>query len=151
MNLLPVASVAGLTIASALCSVAEARDLPDLVITKAELKATGKCGGEQALIVGKVAVKNVGIGRGQIFTTKVMLRSGIRGRPEIIGADRFVNSLRPGDEVFVTVHLRSRNAGRVSDLAGSREVQLTVDPVDVFRESNERNNTARATVVINCP
>ena len=130
---------------------AAARDLPDLVITRADLQMTGNCSRGKPLLAGRVTVKNTGVGRAQIFTTRIMLRSNVIGRNDIAGADRFVNSMRPGEEVFVDVRLASSGQGPVAGLAGDYDIELSVDPLNVFRESNERNNTARARVKINCP
>lgn len=127
---------------------AHARDLPDLVIVEARLAPTGDCTGHGPLITGRVRVKNIGQGRGQIFTTREMLRSYIAARPEIRGGDRFVNSMRPGDVVLVDIRIGTGRAHRIS---GRHEVVLTVDPEAVFKEENERNNTARATVTLACP
>ncbi len=125
-----------------------ARDLPDLVIVAAQLEATGDCSGRKPLVTGRVRVKNIGQGRGQIFTTKEMLRSHIAARPEIRGGDRFVNSMRPGDIVSVDVRI---GMGRAHSISGRHDVVLTVDPENVFKEENERNNSAVASVSLNCP
>ena len=124
-----------------------ARDLPDLVITKAELQATGDCSGRTPLIKGKVHVKNIGIGRGQIFTTKEMIGSRVVGRAGIRGGDRFVNSMKPGEIVVVEVGI---GRGRAQGVVGSQTVVLTVDPNGVFEEENERNNEMRVTVDVRC-
>lgn len=127
---------------------ASARDLPDLVIISADLRHSGDCSGQQPLIVGPVKIKNVGQGRGQIFTTKVMLQTRANGQPTIAGNDRFVNSMRP-DEV-VTVEARIKAAAPVA-INGRVELELTVDPVDVFAEENDANNSARVVVDVRCP
>ena len=125
----------------------KARDLPDLVIAKAELRASGDCSGRTPLITGKVHVRNAGIGRGQIFTTKEMIASQVEGRADIRGGDRFVNSMKPGETVVVEVRI---GGAQVHGVAGRQTVLLTVDPNDVFEEENERNNALRVTVAVNC-
>lgn len=126
---------------------AQARDLPDLVITKAELQATGDCSGRAPLIQGKVHVQNIGLGRGQIFTTKEMIGSQVAGRSDIRGGDRFVNSMKPGETIVVDVRI---GHARVQSLVGRQTVLLTVDPNGVFEEENERNNETRVTVDVRC-
>ena len=125
-----------------------ARDLPDLAITRVELRATGDCTGKAPLIVGKVSVKNVGLGRGEIFTTRVMMASSLVDNKEIRGSDRFVNSMRPGEVVLVDVRI---GQGRQHKISGRHQVRLTVDPVNTFKEENERNNTRMFNVELNCP
>ena len=71
-----------------------ARDLPDLVIIGSDLRHSGDCSGKQPLIVGDVRIKNIGQGRGQIFTTKVMLQTRAKSDHDLRGNDRFVNSMR---------------------------------------------------------
>ena len=125
-----------------------ARDLPDLVITQIRLEASGDCGSGGALITGRVDVKNIGQGRGQIFTTREMIRSHIRGEPRIRGGDRFVNSMRPGETVSVDVRIGTNGPYRI---AGRRTVVFEVDPQKVFKEEDESNNTATAALVLSCP
>lgn len=127
---------------------AVARDLPDLVITNVQLQSSGGCGSGGALITGRIDVKNIGQGRGQIFTTREMIRSHIRGEPRIRGGDRFVNSMRPGETVSVEVRLGTKGPYRIT---GRRTVVLEVDPKKVFKEENETNNTATADLVLSCP
>ena len=149
MSRLGAVVLAAWVVSTMVCPWASARDLPDLVISRADLASTGDCSGTNPLIAGRVYVKNIGIGRGQIFTTHVMLRSRVVGRNGLTGADRFVNSMRPGEEVFVDVRIGS-GGRRISSLNGTFDVELTVDPLNVFRESDERNNAARARVNISC-
>ncbi|MGI9524038.1 MAG: CARDB domain-containing protein [Hyphomicrobiaceae bacterium] len=125
-----------------------ARDLPDLTITAVDLHATGDCSGRAPLITGSVRVTNVGQGQGQIFTTKVMLASQLKNYPEVLGNDRFVNTMRPRESVTVPVRIRSNNTPK---LTGMHKVRLTVDPENVFEEENEYNNQASAQVALDCP
>lgn len=127
---------------------AVARDLPDLMIVGADLRHSDDCSGRQPLIVGPVKVKNIGLGRGQIFTTKVMLRTRSKGMPAISGDDRFVNSMRPQEVVIVEARIA---AATPLTMNGQIELELTVDPVNVFPEENEENNTVRVTVDVRCP
>ncbi|MEM9356078.1 MAG: CARDB domain-containing protein [Pseudomonadota bacterium] len=126
----------------------QARDLPDLVIVGSDLRHSGDCSGAKPLILGSVKVKNTGQGRGQIFTTKVMLQTRSQTIAGLRGDDRFVNSMRPGEVVVVEAKIRT--SGPVKG-AGPVELDLTVDPVNVFPEENETNNTNRVTVDIRCP
>jgi hypothetical protein len=125
-----------------------ARDLPDLIITNIQLQSSGGCGSGGALITGRIDVKNIGQGRGQIFTTREMIRSHIRGEPRIRGGDRFVNSMRPGETVSVDVRIGTKGPYRIT---GRRTVVLEVDPEKVFKEEDETNNTATADLVLSCP
>ncbi len=125
----------------------QARDLPDLVITGIDLKASGDCSGRTPLIIGKAQVSNIGQGRGEIFTTREMIASSIAGRPEIHGADRFVNSMRPGEMVTVEVRL---GAGRAHRISGTHVVVVTLDPKNVFKEENEANNRTEVSVALAC-
>ncbi len=126
----------------------QARDLPDLVIVGSDLRHSGDCSGAKPLILGTVKVKNTGQGRGQIFTTKVMLQTRSQTINGLRGDDRFVNSMRPGEVVVVEAKIRT--SGPVKG-AGPVALDLTVDPVNVFPEENETNNTRRVTVDIRCP
>ncbi len=126
---------------------AAARDLPDLAIVAASLRATGDCSGRTPLITGKVRVKNVGQGRGQIFTTREMIASHIVGRPEIRGGDRFVNSMRPGEVVTVEIRV---GLGRPHRIEGTHTLVLTVDPERVFKEEDEANNRTEVQVALSC-
>ncbi len=125
----------------------QARDLPDLIISKAELSVTGDCSGRTPLITGQVWVQNSGLGRGQIFTTREMIVSQVVGRADIRGGDRFVNSLKPGESVVVNIRI---GHAKVQGLVGAQTVELTVDPNNVFEEENERNNAFRVTVEVRC-
>ncbi len=125
-----------------------ARDLPDLVITQVALKPSGSCGKGRVLISGRIDIKNVGQGRGQIFTTKEMVRSHVRSQPRIRGGDRFVNSMRPGETVTVDIRIGTKGPYTVT---GRQTIVLQVDPENVFKEENEANNTATAEVVLSCP
>ena len=127
---------------------AEARDLPDLTITRADLRATGTCNGTEPLIAGSVDVKNIGQGRGQIFTTREMIRSTVVDQPTVRGGDRFVNSMRPGEVVTVNVRI---GVGTAHRLTGRHRVVLMVDPERVFKEESETNNSVEVAVQLDCP
>lgn len=131
----------------AMAAPAAARDLPDLIISKSRLAATGDCSGRQPLISGSADVTNTGQGRGQIFTTKEMIRSHVVGRPDIRGADRFVNSMRPGETVTVEIRV---GQGQRHNIVGRHTVELEVDPVGVFEEENEHNNTVKIEIEVKC-
>jgi len=132
---------------------ADARDLPDLVISGTQLAATGDCSGKTALISGKVYIKNTGQGRGQIFTTREMIRSFVKDQPNIKGADRFVNSMRPGETVAVDIQLSRLDQfgkGLPTRISGTYDVVLEVDPRGVFKEENESNNHIIVQVKLFC-
>ncbi|MEM7747547.1 MAG: CARDB domain-containing protein [Pseudomonadota bacterium] len=127
---------------------AQARDLPDLVVVGSDLRHSGSCDGSKPLIVGSVKVKNIGQGRGQIFTTKVMLQTRSQAINGLRGDDRFVNSMRPGEVVVVEAKIKTSGTIRVN---GPVDIELTVDPVNVFAEENEANNTTKVTINVRCP
>ena len=126
---------------------AEARELPDLVVAKADLKATGVCAAGKVAVAGRVRVRNAGKGRGQIFTTRDMLRAYAPAVPGLVGAVKFVNSMRPGDEQAVELRLRATSRLTV---AGPVAVVITVDPRNVFPEANEKNNAKTVQVLLDC-
>ncbi len=139
--------LAALILGTALHSAVLARDLPDLIIERAELQATGDCSGTAPLIIGTAIVKNVGTGRGQIFTTREMIVVELETSPPLRSAHRFVNSMRPGESVSVPLDIGG-SAVRIGD--GAYQIRLTVDPRNVFREESETNNTVTMRVVIAC-
>ncbi|MCB1512219.1 MAG: hypothetical protein KDJ36_15065 [Hyphomicrobiaceae bacterium] len=124
-----------------------AKELPDLVIAVADLKSTGQCDGRGPAISGSITVKNAGAGRGLIFTTRDMLRITVRGRPRLSAGFKFVNSMAPGHTQRVPVSL---GAGSGPHKPGRLTVDITVDPRNVFEESNKRNNRMRMHVTMVC-
>lgn len=129
-------------------SPAFAKELPDLIVERIALRATGDCSGRGPLLVGEVVVKNAGSGRGQIFTTRDMVRIDVKGRPQLSRGFKFVNSMAPGQAQRVPVSI---GKGMGPHRPGSLSVDVTVDPRNVFEESNERSNRATARVTITCP
>ena len=134
-------------LAATLTQPALARDLPDLVIVGSDLRHSGDCSGRDPLIVGDVKIQNVGQGRGQIFTTKVMLQARAKSNHKLSGNDRFVNSMRPGEVVTVEARIKANGASAIN---GPVSLELIVDPVKVFQEENEQNNRATVTVKVQC-
>lgn len=128
-------------------SCALAKALPDLVVSDVRLKATGHCDGRQPLIAGQVIVKNAGRGRGQIFTTRDMLRLTVRGHPELTAGAKFVNSMQPGDTQRVAVAL---GRGVKVQLRGTLTIDIDVDPRHTFAEANEKNNRTTVRVAVRC-
>jgi hypothetical protein len=139
--------VAGLVHTAAMAQSALAKRLPDLIISEARLKATGDCGLLKPLIAGVVYVKNVGKGRAQIFTTRDMVRSRVRGLPELKDDDKFVNSMRPGEVQVITVRM---GVGRTFKVSGVVIVDIEVDPLNVFEEADEANNKMSVRVRLDC-
>lgn len=130
-----------------MATTADARELPDLVVADARLKAMGKCAVGTVVIAGTVQVKNVGKGRGQIFTTYEMLSARAPQVPGLVGAVRFVNSMHPGDVQTVDIALR---ASRPVKTKGPVTIVITVDPRNVFPEADEGNNTLTVRVAVEC-
>jgi CARDB len=124
-----------------------ARELPDLVVAEAALKATGQCAAGATVIAGTVRVRNAGKGRGQIFTTRDMLAARAPHVPGLKGAVKFVNSMRPGDVQTIALAIR---ASRNVKAKGPVAIEITVDPRNVFAEADEGNNTLTVKVVIDC-
>lgn len=124
-----------------------ARELPDLVVAGADLKATGQCAAGKTVITGAVRIRNAGKGRGQIFTTRDMLRAHAPDVSGLKGAAKFVNSIHPGD--IQTVELAIR-ATRTLKAKGPVAIVLTVDPRNVFPEADEGNNALAVRVVVAC-
>lgn len=130
-----------------LATVAEARELPDLVVEGAQLKATGACAAGKVVIAGTVRVRNAGKGRGQIFTTYEMLSADAPRIPGLAGVARFVNSMRPGEVQTVNLTLR---AARPVKADGPATIVITVDPRNVFPEADEGNNALKVKVAVDC-
>lgn len=128
-------------------SCAFAKSLPDLVISDVRLKATGHCDGRQPLIAGQVTVKNAGAGRGQIFTTRDMLRLVVHGHPQLTTGAKFVNSMQPGDTQRIAVEL---GRGAKVRLRGTLTIDIDVDPRNTFAEADEKNNRTTVRVPVRC-
>ncbi len=124
-----------------------AKDLPDLIVERIALRATGDCSGRGPLITGEVVVKNTGRGRGQIFTTRDMVRIEVKGRRQLSRGFKFVNSMAPGQAQRVPARI---GQGLGPHRPGTLNIDVTVDPRKVFEESNEGNNRATASVTITC-
>ena len=148
MRRLTTIGLCGSAVLALSANLSFARDLPDLQIVSTELRHSGDCSGRRPLVIGEVKVQNAGQGRGQIFTTKVMLQARSKLYTTLRGDDRFVNSMRPGE--IVTVEARINSSGRVT-INGPVELELVVNPVNVFPEENETNNTSKVMVDIRCP
>jgi hypothetical protein len=128
-------------------TTAVARELPDLVVESARLKATGTCTAGKLVVAGTVRVRNAGRGRGQIFTTYEMLSADAPRIPGLAGVARFVNSMRPGEVQTVNLTLR---AARPVKADGPATIVITVDPRNVFNEADEGNNALKVKVAVDC-
>jgi|GEM_PF-4108939 len=126
---------------------AQAGDLPDLVISKARLWSTGKCGRLGPLIVGDVYVKNIGKARAQIFTTRDMVRTRVRDMPSLKDDDKFVNSMKPGEVQKIAIRM---GIGRTFKISGVHTIDIVVDPENVFAEAKENNNRFSVQVTLDC-
>jgi len=142
-----IATLAGVPLAFGSSAPAGAKALPDLVIAEARLEASGHCGAGQPLVTGVVVVKNIGRGIGQIYTTRDMIRLRARGIPGFEGGAKFVNTMRPGDEQRVPVTM---GAAMDSKVTGAVTIDIEVDPLQVFEESDKTNNRASVQVTLNC-
>ncbi|HUS98261.1 MAG TPA: CARDB domain-containing protein [Hyphomicrobiaceae bacterium] len=148
-----IAAIATITSALAAAAIlglprtALGKELPDLVISEAKLRATGNCGLTEPVIVGDVYVQNIGKARAQIFTTKDMVRSRVRGMSRLKGASKFVNSLKPGELHKIAIRL---GTGSRLTVSGEVIVDIEVDPLNVIKESDEANNRVSARVTLNC-
>ena len=91
-----------------------ARDLPDLLIVGSDLRHSGDCSGGDPIIVGDVKIQNIGRGRGQIFTTKIMLQARAKSNQKLSGDDRFVSSMRPGEIVTVKARKKANGASAIN-------------------------------------
>jgi subtilase family serine protease len=58
------------------------------------------------------------------------------GAPELIGKQRLIDALAPGEDATVQVTFDT------TDKAGERRIQITVDPMNTIMESDEQDNSA---------
>ena len=131
----------------AMTCAAEARSLPDLVISEVRLAGTGTCTGRGPRIAGTVVVKNLGNARGFIFTTRDMVAVSVRGHKRLSTGVKFVNALRPGETQEIDVRLGDGVALRgVSKVT----IDVRIDPQNVFEEASEANNQTSVEVVLAC-
>ena len=67
------------------------------------------------------------------------------GAPQLIGKQRLIDSLQPGEEATVTVMYDT------TDKAGARTIRLVVDPLDTIAESDELDNEAITVLTVAPP
>lgn len=130
---------------------AAAEALPDLVIRKVNLEATGKCGLGTPVVKGTVTIKNVGKGKAKALFFSPLIKAFDVGRPDLDDPDTKINALEPGEEVTANVNISMFKP--VKGIPKSTRVyEVQADPNDKIEESNELNNNFRVKVKgVDCP
>ena len=128
-----------------------AEALPDLVIRKVKLEATGKCGLGTPVVKGFITVKNVGKGKARALFFSPLIKAFDVLRPDLNDPDTKITSLKPGEEVTAQVNISMFKP--VKGIPKSTRIyEVQADPDDKIEERNELNNSFRVKVKgVNCP
>ncbi|MGH6814665.1 MAG: CARDB domain-containing protein [Hyphomicrobiaceae bacterium] len=129
---------------------AKGADLPDLIILTegTKLEWSGKCDRLSPVIVGDVAIRNIGKAPSPIIL-RALIRVAVRGSANIKDDDVKINAIQPGETQTTKV-----SAGRFRSKKGMKgdiRIEIKADPHGLIKESNERNNTLWVKVKVDCP
>ncbi len=129
----------------------KAEALPDLVIRKVELHATGKCGLGTPVVKGQVTIKNVGKGKAKALFFSPLIKAFDVARPDLSDPDVKITSLAPGEEVTAKVNISMFKPVK-GIVHSTRIYEVQADPDDKIAERNELNNSFRVKVKgVHCP
>lgn len=121
---------------------------PDLIITKAVLRDSGKCVTGKPVVYAKVTVKNVG----KAVAPEVRDTAMVTAKDESINwgnGGKIKGIIPPGGSRNVKIPIFYLQRAPQS-MQGEHEFRITVDPANKVSESNENNNSLDRSIRVNC-